>query len=54
MVAVWGSCNGSNSQPTETLKGGKEDTAKEHEIECWEISNREDLDEQNVTVTSVF
>ncbi|KAL2307966.1 hypothetical protein Nmel_000960 [Mimus melanotis] len=38
----------------ETLKGGKEEIAKEHEIECWKISNGEDLDEQKVTVTSVL
>lgn len=54
VVAVWSSCNGSISQPTETLKGGKEETTKELRIECWKISNGEDLDEQKVTVTSVF
>ncbi|KAF4790937.1 Bone morphogenetic protein 7 [Turdus rufiventris] len=38
----------------ETLKGGKEETAKGHEIECWKINNGEDLDEQKVTMTSVL
>lgn len=33
-VSSEGGCNDSISQSTETLQGGKEETAKEHEIEC--------------------